>query len=242
MTVPAYGDDALSPKELEEYIIDNAQAIVDAGEDQAALQKEIQQLKATVEQLTQALEKSIALTKAYADTKASQAEQAAKAHANAKASQAEQAAKAHANVKASQAEKNAKSVANDARNRANNAQSTANDARNRAKTAQSTANDAKTRAINAQSTANRAVSKVNRIKLECVSGKRIVSRPNSWSSYSTCPSDYTVVGLQSIDIHGNAWDNNSNVNSFDCNDSGCKAWCVDFNCTVISRCCRVVIQ
>jgi len=96
MSVPAYGDNAL--QELENYVIDNAQAIVDAGEDRAALQREIQQLKTTVEQLTQALEKSIALTKAYADTKASQAEQAAKA------------------------------TANDARNRANKAQSTANTA------------------------------------------------------------------------------------------------------------------
>ncbi len=88
MTVPAYGDDPLSPQELEEYITDNAQAIVDAGEDRTALQREIQQLKTTVEQLTQALEQSIALTKAYANTKASQAEQTAKAYA-----------KAHANTK-----------------------------------------------------------------------------------------------------------------------------------------------
>ncbi len=116
MSVPAYGDDPLSPKELENYVIDNAQAIVDAGEDRAALQREIQQLKTTVEQLTQALKKSIALTKAYADTKASQAEQAAKA------------------------------TANDARNRANNAQSTANDARNRANNAKSTANTAVSKA------------------------------------------------------------------------------------------------
>ena len=106
MSVPAYGDDPLPPKELEGYVIDNAQAIVDAGEDRAALQKQFdkklqqlreekQQLKATVDQLvtrldqlTQALEQSTASTKAYANTKASQAEQAAKAYA-----------KAHANTK-----------------------------------------------------------------------------------------------------------------------------------------------
>ncbi len=106
MSVPAHADELQDLKrnvqELENYIIDNAQAIVDAGEDRAALQKEIQQLreekqqlKATVDklvtrldQLTQALEKSTALTKAYANTKASQAEQAAKAYA-----------KAHANTK-----------------------------------------------------------------------------------------------------------------------------------------------
>jgi len=117
MSVSAYGDDPLPPKELEGYVIDNAQAIVDAGEDRAALQREYkqeiqqlreekQQLKATVDklvtrldQLTQALEQSTALTKAYANTKASQAEQAAKAYAKAKASQAELAAKAHANTK-----------------------------------------------------------------------------------------------------------------------------------------------
>ncbi len=102
MSVSAYGDDPLPPKELEGYVIDNAQAIVDAGEDRAALQREYkqeiqqlreekQQLKATVDklvtrldQLTQALEQSTALTKAYANTKASQAERAAKAYTDAK--------------------------------------------------------------------------------------------------------------------------------------------------------------
>jgi len=98
MSASAYGDDPVPPQELEGYVIDNAQAIVDAGEERAALQMEIQQLNMTVEQLTQALEESTALTKAYADTKASQAEQAAKA------------------------------TANDAINRANNAQNTANNA------------------------------------------------------------------------------------------------------------------
>jgi len=124
MSVPAYGENAL--QELENYVIDNAQAIVDVGEDRAALQNEYkldiqqlleekQQLKATVDQLvirldqlTQALEQSTASTKAYANAKASQAEQAAKA------------------------------TANDARTRAINAQSTANDAINRANKAANT--------------------------------------------------------------------------------------------------------
>ena len=116
MSVSAYGDDPLSPQELEEAITDNAQAIVDAGEDRAALQRQIQQLVTRLEQLTQTLEQSTVLLKVYTDTKASQAEQAAKA------------------------------TANDARNRANKAQSTANDARNRANNAQSTANTAVSKA------------------------------------------------------------------------------------------------
>jgi len=68
MTVPAYGDDPLSPQELEEYITDNAQAIVNAGEDRAALQRQFdeklkqlreekEQLKAIVEQLSARLDK-----------------------------------------------------------------------------------------------------------------------------------------------------------------------------------------
>jgi len=101
MSLPTHADQQ-ALKELEGYVIDNAQAIVDAGEDRSALQRELQQLreekqqlKVTVDQLvtrleklTQALEESTALTKAYANTKASQAEQAAKAYA-----------KAHANTK-----------------------------------------------------------------------------------------------------------------------------------------------
>jgi septal ring factor EnvC (AmiA/AmiB activator) len=124
MTIPAYGDNAL--QELENYVIDNAQAIVDAGEDRKALQRKLQllqdekqQLEKTVDQLvtrldqlTKALEQSTASTKAYADTKASEAAKAAKDHADTKASQAEHAAKAHANTKASQAEHAAKAHAN----------------------------------------------------------------------------------------------------------------------------------
>jgi predicted nuclease with TOPRIM domain len=84
MSVSAYGDNPLSPEELEEYIIDNAQAIVDAREDRIALQRHIQQLqeekqqlKATVEQLVTRLDQLIPTLKGYADTKASQAKQAA---------------------------------------------------------------------------------------------------------------------------------------------------------------------
>jgi chromosome segregation ATPase len=122
MSVLAHADQAL--KELEGYVIDNAQAIVDAGENRQALQRDLrqlreekQQLKATVDklvtrldQLAKALEQSTALIKTYAD-KASQAEHAAKAHANTKASQAEWAAKAHADTKSSQAERAAKAYA-----------------------------------------------------------------------------------------------------------------------------------
>jgi len=147
MSVLAHADQAL--KELEGYVIDNAQAIVDAEENRQALQRELrqlreekQQLKATVDklvtrldQLTKALEQSTALTKAYADSKASQAEQAAKKHANSKASQAERAAKAYANTKASQAEQAAKAHAN---TKASQAQRTANHAVNLANRAQRT--------------------------------------------------------------------------------------------------------
>ena len=88
------------------YVIDNAQNIVDAGEDRTALQRKLQQLqeekqqlKETVDklgarlaQLSQALEQSTASTKAYADSKANQAEKAAKAYADGKANQAKKAA------------------------------------------------------------------------------------------------------------------------------------------------------
>jgi len=114
------------------------------------------------------------------------------------------------------------------------------DARNRAINAQGTANDARYRANNAQSTANTAVSKVNSIKFECVSGSGVLGKASKWSPYATCPNGYIVVALARIDLHGNEYDNNSNVNDFICNHNGCEAWCVDFECTVVSRCCRVV--
>jgi len=118
------------------YVIDNAQNIVDAGEDRTALQRKLQQLqeekqqlKETVDklgarlaQLSQALEQSTASTKAYADSKANQAEKAAKAYADGKANQAEKAAKAYADGKANQAKKaaiNAQTTANNAVSKAN---------------------------------------------------------------------------------------------------------------------------
>ena len=176
MSVSAYGDDPLSPQELEEYITDNAQAIVNAGEDRTALQRQFdkklkqlreekEQLKATVDQLvtrldqlTQALEESTASTKDYADTKASEAEQAAKTHADTKV----KAAKEHADTKANAAEQAAKSYADtkasQAEQAANKAQSTAaNDARNRAINAQNTANTAVSKANSAQTTADKAL-------------------------------------------------------------------------------------
>jgi hypothetical protein len=70
-------------------------------DDLEATMQTVDQLVTRLEKLTQALEKSTALTKAYADTKANQAEKAAN---------------------------KAQSTANDARTRAINAQSTANNA------------------------------------------------------------------------------------------------------------------
>jgi len=131
MSMSAYGqeEEPLSPQELEKFISINAQDIVNAREHRAALQRQFdeklqqlreenQQLKATVEKLTQTLEQTAASTKAYADTKANAAEQAAKNYTEAYA-------ELYASI-ASEVEQNAKNVANDAKDKAIEAQQTAN--------------------------------------------------------------------------------------------------------------------
>jgi uncharacterized protein YukE len=93
----------------------------------------------------------------------------------------------------------------------------------------------------AQNTANDAISRINNVQLECVNGLAVKSEKNQWtSSYSTCPSGYTVVGLARIDLHGIEADYTNQVNDFRCDNNGCQAWCVHHTCTVVSRCCRVV--
>ncbi len=63
MSISAYEDEAAVMRGMEEYITDNAEVIVDAGEDRAALKRQInscgkkkEQLEATVDKLAARLE------------------------------------------------------------------------------------------------------------------------------------------------------------------------------------------
>jgi len=134
MSVSAYGQNPLSPKELEEYITDNAQAIIDAGEDRAALKRQIQQLQEEKKQLKETVDKLAARLEDYAK------EQQAK--------YSEDIAELQKQITANQG------TANTAVTNAKKAQTTADTVVSKAYSAQLTANSA-------QSTANSAVSKLS---------------------------------------------------------------------------------
>ncbi len=152
MSVSAYGDDPLSPQELEEYITDNAQAIVNAGEDRAALQrqfdKKLKQLREEKEQLKAIVEQLAARLDKYAK------EQQTK--------HSEDIAGLQKKITDNrQRADNAQSTANTAVYNASRAQSTANTAVTNAKTAQTTANTAVTNASSAQKAADKAQTTAN---------------------------------------------------------------------------------
>ena len=172
MSVSAYGENPLSPQELEEYITDNAQAIVDAGEDRAALQRELQQqfdeklkqlrkekeqLKAIVEQLTARLDKYAKeqQTKHSEDIAGLQKQITAnQGTANTAVSNASS-AQSTANTAVSNASL-AKKAADKAQKAADKAKTTADTADTNASSAQSTANTAVSNAYNAQKAADKA--------------------------------------------------------------------------------------
>mmetsp|Transcript_38238 Transcript_38238/g.93625 ORF Transcript_38238/g.93625 Transcript_38238/m.93625 type:complete len:869 (+) Transcript_38238:96-2702(+) len=72
------------------------------------------------------------------------------------------------------------------------------------------------------------------IDLQVTNGAVVKSPQNTWGPYATCPEGYQVLGLGRIDMLG--WAGNQNVNDFECNDNGCRAWCHNVECDVAARC------
>jgi hypothetical protein len=80
---------------------------------------------------------------------------------------------------------------------------------------------------------------VRKLRLECVSGSKVMGLVDRWSPLSTCPAGYEVTGLSRIDLQGDHNRPNLHVNDFICDARGCKAWCIGDGCTVEARCCRI---
>merc|ERR1711934_869340 len=61
-------------------------------------------------------------------------------------------------------------------------------------------------------------------------------KAKQWTPIAKCPSGYKAIGLARLDIVGGNNDQN-NINDFECNDQGCKAWCwTSGSCSVQPRC------
>jgi len=143
MSVSAYGENPRSPEELEEYITDNAQAIIDAGEDRAALKRQIQQLLEEKKQLKETVDKLAARLEDYAkEQQTKYSEDIAGLQKQITANQGTANTAVTNAKKAQTTADNALSTANYGVYKANTAQSAANEAINWAN------NDAKSTAAN----------------------------------------------------------------------------------------------
>eukprot|EP00656_Telonema_subtile_P007708 TRINITY_DN13620_c0_g2_i4.p1 TRINITY_DN13620_c0_g2~~TRINITY_DN13620_c0_g2_i4.p1 ORF type:complete len:3743 (-),score=834.31 TRINITY_DN13620_c0_g2_i4:156-11384(-) len=77
--------------------------------------------------------------------------------------------------------------------------------------------------------------------LQCAAGKTVVGQQNRWSGWSTCATGYAVVGLQGVFLH-NSKDSNrgkyQDIDHYQCDSNGCRAWCRSDKCDVVARCCK----
>ena len=70
-----------------------------------------------------------------------------------------------------------------------------------------------------------------------VRNSREYSAPaNSWSAYAACPDGFQATGLARVDLLDETDQDNQDVNDFLCDESGCKTWCWNTRCSIISRC------
>lgn len=74
--------------------------------------------------------------------------------------------------------------------------------------------------------------------LQCRGGRVVTGPDNGWSPFSTCPQGYAVTGIQRLDLKGAHGLKTLHVNDLQCDQRGCRAWCVGSPCTVRARCCR----
>eukprot|EP00658_Telonema_sp_P-2_P038464 TRINITY_DN27594_c0_g1_i1.p1 TRINITY_DN27594_c0_g1~~TRINITY_DN27594_c0_g1_i1.p1 ORF type:complete len:340 (-),score=51.47 TRINITY_DN27594_c0_g1_i1:157-1176(-) len=77
--------------------------------------------------------------------------------------------------------------------------------------------------------------------LVCTAGQTVIGEPNGWSGYSSCPSGYSVVGLQGVYLHNSqdsARTKFQDIDHLECNANGCRAWCRADKCDVTARCCK----
>jgi hypothetical protein len=77
-------------------------------------------------------------------------------------------------------------------------------------------------------------------KLECKAGTKAWGDRDRWGPYSTCPLGYTPITHQRIDMKDQRHPNYEIMHKYECNDSGCRAWCWGSACETWSKCCRVV--
>eukprot|EP00658_Telonema_sp_P-2_P052470 TRINITY_DN4069_c0_g1_i1.p1 TRINITY_DN4069_c0_g1~~TRINITY_DN4069_c0_g1_i1.p1 ORF type:complete len:115 (+),score=9.49 TRINITY_DN4069_c0_g1_i1:259-603(+) len=77
-------------------------------------------------------------------------------------------------------------------------------------------------------------------KLECKPGARVEGQRDAWGPWSTCPAGFTVVSHERIDLLDHRHPNDEIMHKYECNDSGCRAWCWGSACATWAKCCRVV--
>jgi len=81
--------------------------------------------------------------------------------------------------------------------------------------------------------------------LKCMKGSLSQSSdsagPSSmWGPYSTCPADFQAVGIAQLEVIGDR--PSMAIRKFECDETGCRAWCDGSSCAVNAQCCRIVLK
>ena len=83
---------------------------------------------------------------------------------------------------------------------------------------------------------------MSNFKLVCEQGSKVVGDVDSWSPWSVCPKDFSVMGIGRLDLKGNHKNPLNHVNDVQCDERGCRAWCYGNSCLVQARCCKITFQ
>lgn len=81
--------------------------------------------------------------------------------------------------------------------------------------------------------------------IDCVGGTAVHGNRNRWTGWSSCPASHSVVGLQEVRLDDVKVSGRrrytrryQEVDHYQCDNRGCRAWCWGRGCTVMARCCK----
>lgn len=79
--------------------------------------------------------------------------------------------------------------------------------------------------------------------ITCALGSsKSTSSSHRWTSWSSCPSGYSTVGIGYAEIHDDTYGHDSeahpDIDHVECSNSGCRLYCRGSTCKVQSRCCK----
>ena len=74
--------------------------------------------------------------------------------------------------------------------------------------------------------------------LQAVAGPQVKGPNHGWSAYAKCPTGYVVTGIAKLDLLDQASTAKMEVDDFQCDSRGCRAYCVGTECNIQAMCLR----